>query len=164
MTSESPLKLFTYPTKRENSASKGDAPEEVDCPARAPHDVSGSLFGVFDHLEASQDSHGLSQNFVLSAGAIKKIKNDTNLVRSSKYSVVVLETAICSVLGLRSRGGVASGLQEASILILFTGVVVAAFGGEKCGLGGDGVARRTGPGLSRTSNDGLNNKKKHLIN
>jgi hypothetical protein len=55
----------------------------------------------------------------------------------------MLETAICSVLGFRSRGGVASGLQEDSILILFTGVVVeevgVGLGGVKGSFGGEGV-------------------------
>jgi len=69
-----------------------------------------------------------------------------------------LETAICSVLGFRSRGGVASGLHEDSILILFTGVVVmvgVGFGGVKGGLGGEGVARQTELDPSITSTEGL---------
>jgi hypothetical protein len=74
------------------------------------------------------------------------------------YSAVILETAICSVLGFRSRGGVASGLHEDSILILFTGVVVmvgVGFGGVKGGFGGEGVARQAELDPSITSTEGL---------
>jgi hypothetical protein len=51
--------VSTNPVKGKNSATEGDAPEEIDCPAGAPHNVGCSFFGIFDHLEASQGGHGL---------------------------------------------------------------------------------------------------------
>jgi len=78
------------------------------------------------------------------------------------YSVVRLETVICSVLGLCSLGGEASGLiVRDSTLILFIGVSVS-LGGDSTLTGGKFFSFGIGVATFMTSVEVL--KKERLVN